>query len=327
MSSRPQCSGLRAGCAWCRHRLRPARRKARPAWPRRLSRSRAIARRLAARSRRPTRSMWRRTPPSHRDYLVFVHVLDDQGERLWGDDHPPAVPTSKWRPGQKVEYTRTSIRAELPVHRSGARPNRALFAVRPARGCRSAEPTSRAGSTRSRSSRSSRSRRTSSSYIRMGGIRPRCPPRTRRTSGSGPRRPPPSRSGTQRRTRRSTWNSTPGSIRSATPQQVTVRSGDQVIGTFAADAKEPKLVDLPVACRPVGFGRHGGTDARGRPDIRARGWRRPGSGDPSLPRFHRAEVGPGRRLAAIGPFAAKTTQAVVILDTDPLRVVAMSSSQ
>ena len=39
-----------------------------------------------------------------------------------------------------------------------------------------------------------------------------------------------------------------------TPQQVTVRSGDQVIGTFAADAKEPKLVDLPVPAAQLGSG-------------------------------------------------------------------------
>ena len=40
----------------------------------------------------------------------------------------------------------------------------------------------------------------------------------------------------------------------ATPQQVTVRSGDQVVGTFAADSKEPKLVVLPVAAAQFGTG-------------------------------------------------------------------------
>src|SRR5688500_7951465 len=29
------------------------------------------------------------------DYWVFVHVLDPEGERLWTDDHLPAVPTSQ----------------------------------------------------------------------------------------------------------------------------------------------------------------------------------------------------------------------------------------
>src|SRR5687768_3763962 len=37
------------------------------------------------------------------DYWVFAHVLDEQGERLWGDDHQPPVKTSAWQPNQKVE--------------------------------------------------------------------------------------------------------------------------------------------------------------------------------------------------------------------------------
>jgi hypothetical protein len=48
------------------------------------------------------------------DYWVFVHVLDDQGESLWGDDHQPPETTSKWRPGQKVEYSRTVFIPNAP---------------------------------------------------------------------------------------------------------------------------------------------------------------------------------------------------------------------
>jgi hypothetical protein len=40
------------------------------------------------------------------DYLVFMHVETPDGTRLWGDDHQPPVPTSQWKPGQTVEYTR-----------------------------------------------------------------------------------------------------------------------------------------------------------------------------------------------------------------------------
>src|SRR3954454_9754069 len=40
------------------------------------------------------------------DYWVFVHVLEPDGEQLWVDDHVPPVPTSAWKPGQKIEYTR-----------------------------------------------------------------------------------------------------------------------------------------------------------------------------------------------------------------------------
>jgi len=48
------------------------------------------------------------------NYRVFVHVLDPDGEQLWVDDHDPAVPTSQWQPGQRVEYTRTIFVPNYP---------------------------------------------------------------------------------------------------------------------------------------------------------------------------------------------------------------------
>ena len=43
------------------------------------------------------------------DYRVFVHVNRDDGTMIWNDDHdlPPDHATSKWTPGQVVQYTRT----------------------------------------------------------------------------------------------------------------------------------------------------------------------------------------------------------------------------
>ena len=41
------------------------------------------------------------------DYRVFVHVVDTDEERMWDDDHNPPTPTSQWKPGQTIEYTRT----------------------------------------------------------------------------------------------------------------------------------------------------------------------------------------------------------------------------
>ncbi len=40
----------------------------------------------------------------------------------------------------------------------------------------------------------------------------------------------------------------------AAPQQVTVRSGDQVITTFPADSRAPKLVTMPIAAAQFGSG-------------------------------------------------------------------------
>lgn len=48
------------------------------------------------------------------DYSVFVHVLEPGGEKLWQDDHKPSVPTSQWKPGQTVEYTRTVFVPNYP---------------------------------------------------------------------------------------------------------------------------------------------------------------------------------------------------------------------
>jgi hypothetical protein len=46
------------------------------------------------------------------DYRVFVHFVDADGGVLWNDDHDPNPPTTQWRPGQTIQYTRTRF---LPV--------------------------------------------------------------------------------------------------------------------------------------------------------------------------------------------------------------------
>ena len=48
------------------------------------------------------------------DYRVFVHVLDDRGAQMWTDDHDPPKPTSTWRGGETVEYTRTRFIPSFP---------------------------------------------------------------------------------------------------------------------------------------------------------------------------------------------------------------------
>jgi hypothetical protein len=53
-------------------------------------------------------------PAFDQDYRVFVHFLDGDEERMWTDDHDPAVPTSQWKPGQAIEYTRTMFIPVVP---------------------------------------------------------------------------------------------------------------------------------------------------------------------------------------------------------------------
>ena len=38
---------------------------------------------------------------------VFAHIVDADEELMWTDDHDPPTPTTEWKAGQTVEYTRT----------------------------------------------------------------------------------------------------------------------------------------------------------------------------------------------------------------------------
>jgi hypothetical protein len=54
------------------------------------------------------------TKPIDGDYRVFVHVNRDDGTTIWNDDHdlPPGESTTKWQPGQVIQYSRTRF---IPV--------------------------------------------------------------------------------------------------------------------------------------------------------------------------------------------------------------------
>jgi hypothetical protein len=45
---------------------------------------------------------------------VFVHFLDANDEMMWTDDHDPPTPSTEWKPGQTVEYTRTMFVGRYP---------------------------------------------------------------------------------------------------------------------------------------------------------------------------------------------------------------------
>lgn len=52
--------------------------------------------------------------PSLGQRRVFVHFLDADEELMWTDDHDPPTPTSQWKPGQTIEYTRTMFVPSYP---------------------------------------------------------------------------------------------------------------------------------------------------------------------------------------------------------------------
>ncbi len=49
----------------------------------------------------------------NQDYRVMVHVVDADEQLIFAFDHNPPVPTSQWKPGQTVEYTKTAF---IPIY-------------------------------------------------------------------------------------------------------------------------------------------------------------------------------------------------------------------
>jgi hypothetical protein len=113
MRAKERCAGLAlaavalaAGCGWREPPLQPV---ATPAF-------------VVARTRvtlgSPVEVTYRFTvapdaPPFSEDCRVFVHFLDSDDELMWTDDHLPPTPTTQWKPGQVVEYSRTMF---VPVY-------------------------------------------------------------------------------------------------------------------------------------------------------------------------------------------------------------------
>src|SRR5688572_6820610 len=47
------------------------------------------------------------------EHRVMLHVVDSDNELLFTFDHDPPTPTSQWKPGQTIEYSRTEF---IPVY-------------------------------------------------------------------------------------------------------------------------------------------------------------------------------------------------------------------
>jgi hypothetical protein len=52
--------------------------------------------------------------PALGERRVFSHFLDADDELMWTDDHDPPTPTTEWKPGQTVEYTRSMFIPSYP---------------------------------------------------------------------------------------------------------------------------------------------------------------------------------------------------------------------
>jgi hypothetical protein len=47
---------------------------------------------------------------------VFVHFVNAEDEQMWTDDHDPPRPTTTWKPGETIEYTRTVFVPSYPYN-------------------------------------------------------------------------------------------------------------------------------------------------------------------------------------------------------------------
>src|SRR5262249_31117514 len=47
------------------------------------------------------------------DYRVMVHVVDADEELIFAFDHNPPTPTTQWKPGETIEYTKTVF---IPIY-------------------------------------------------------------------------------------------------------------------------------------------------------------------------------------------------------------------
>jgi hypothetical protein len=204
----------------------------------------------------PLRITYRFEPTDQKidgDFWVFVHVLDEEGERMWGDDHLPPIPTSSWRAGQPVEYSRTVFVPNYP-YIGPAEIRVGLY--QPSTGERLAL-AAREASKREYVVASVQIQPQSENIflIYKEGWHPtETHPQdptiewqwTRKTATVSFRNP--NKDSTlylEYDARTDVFNA---------PQQVTVRIGEQVIGAFAADAGNAKLVTMPVSAAQLGTG-------------------------------------------------------------------------
>lgn len=190
------------------------------------------------------------------DYRVFVQVKNPDGQTLlWQDDHDPPVPTSQWKPGQKIEYTRTRFVPVVPFL-GEATVELGLYKENERLPLQGANPADRESTARSYKVAALQFLPTSENIfiIYKTGWHP---------DEFSPEDPALSWKWAQKSAVFSVRN--PKSdvtlyfefdarpdLFPVKPQQVTIRAGEQVITTFAADSTAPKLLRIPVTAAQLG---------------------------------------------------------------------------
>jgi hypothetical protein len=185
------------------------------------------------------------------NYWVFVHVLDDQGERLWEEDHQPPEPTSKWTAGKRVEYSRTVFVPNYP-YIGPAHVRLGLYL--PSSGQRLPLCNTELSRREYELAKFQLLPQSENIFlIYKEGWHP---------AEVAAENPTVEWQWTKKTATISFRNPKKDSVfyleydarvdQFSPAQQITVRSGDQVIGAFAADSKDRKLVSFPVAAAVLG---------------------------------------------------------------------------
>ena len=187
------------------------------------------------------------------DYLVFVHVLDDQQDSLWGDDHQPPQATSSWKPGQRIEYTRTVFVPNYPYIGSA---HLRIGLYQPSTGQRLPLCGTEVAQREYEVAKFQLLPQSGNVFIlykegwhsvELSADNPAVEWQwTKKTATISFRNPK------KDVTFYIEFDARPDKFSPA--QQVTIKSGEQVIGTFAADAKERKLESFPVSAAQLGSG-------------------------------------------------------------------------
>jgi hypothetical protein len=192
------------------------------------------------------------------DYRVFVQVKNPAGDILWQDDHDPPKPTSSWKAGEPVEYTRTRFLPVVP-YLGEATIEAGLYQEDdrlPLQG--PAPATERESATRSYRVGTVHLLPTSDSVfiIYKSGWHPdefskedpavswKWTQKTGIITVRNPRKDV---------TLYLEYDARPD-LFPGTPQQVTVYAGDQVVNSFTADSTVPKLLRIPVTAAQLGTG-------------------------------------------------------------------------
>ena len=226
----------------------------------------------------------------------MVHVVDADEELMFAFDHNPPMPTTQWKPGQTVEYTRTVF---VPIYPyvgeatiqvglySTATQKRAAAG---GRGCRAARLQGREAPA------AAADRERVHGLQGRAGTRPKSPSTTRRSSGSGRRRTRRCRSRIPKKDCVFYLDvDNPGSVFNEAAAGQGDAGRPTCVDEFTLQPKQPELRKIPLKAAQLGGGRRGGARHFGRQDVRAGGAcrRQQGSaraGCPRLSRVRRSQV-------------------------------------